>query len=304
MEPKFTFESEGTMPEIQTNTTTAPPTLDPATTIGQVTLGVANLELMADYYQQVIGLTSLERTTQTVTLGVDDKPLVRLEVQPGGRRYPNATGLYHLALLLPTRQDLGLWLKHFVISQNKMIDGASDHLVSEALYLSDPEGNGLEIYRDRPRDTWAYESGGVKMATLPLDLPALVADAPDTPFSGLPLGSTMGHIHLQVADVPQSLAFYCDVLGFEVMALMPTAGFISAGGYHHHLGMNIWHSRGAAPPPAGSLGLLNYEMVLPTTAAREAALGRLESQGYNLEQTDAGPLVRDPAGNGLVLVVA
>jgi len=278
--------------------------LDPATTMGKVTLGVADLAMMSDYYQQVIGLTVLERTSQVVELGVAETPLVRLEARPGGKPYPGATGLYHLALLLPTRQDLGLWLKHFVTTQNRMIDGAGDHLVSEALYLSDPEGNGIEIYRDRPRDTWEYDENGIKMATLAVDLPALVADAPNTPFTGMPGGTTMGHVHLQVDDVGKALEFYCDVVGFDLMAAMSSAGFISAGGYHHHLGMNTWHSRGAAPPPAGSLGLISYQVVLPTEAAREAVLSHLDRQGHRLEQTPAGPLVRDPAGNGLVFVVA
>jgi catechol 2,3-dioxygenase len=291
------------MPETKTNASVTTK-LDPATTVGQVTLAVADLEMMAAYYQQVIGLRLLERTSQTIELGVGETPLVRLEARPGGKRYPTATGLFHLALLLPSRQDLGLWLKHFVTSQNRMIDGAGDHLVSEALYLSDPEGNGLEIYRDRPRDTWEYDNNGVKMATLAVDLPALVADAADTPFTGMPAGTTMGHVHLQVDDVTKALGFYRDILGFDLMAAMPSAGFISAGGYHHHIGMNTWHSRGAAPPPAGSLGLVSYQVVLPTAAAREALLSHLDSQNYSLEQTQAGPLGRDPAGNGLVFAVA
>lgn len=278
--------------------------LDPATTVGKVTLGVADLEMMTRFYQQVIGLTVLERTGDSAEVGIDGAALVRLEARPDGKRYPGATGLYHMALLLPTRRDLGHWLKHYVTEQNRMIDGASDHLVSEALYLSDPEGNGIEIYRDRPRDTWEYSGDGVKMATLPLDLPSIVAEAPDTPFTGMPSGTRMGHIHLQVDDVAKALGFYRDVLGFDLMAQMPSAGFISAGGYHHHLGMNVWHSRGAAPPPAGSLGLLRYQIVLPTEDARGAVLARLANKNYRTEQTSAGPLVRDPAGNAVVFVVA
>jgi catechol 2,3-dioxygenase len=291
------------MPESKTNLATTTK-LDPATTVGKVTLGVADLEMMTNYYQQVIGLTRLERTSTVVELGLTATALVRLEARPGGKRYPGATGLYHLALRLPSRQDLGLWLKHFITTQNRMIDGAGDHLVSEALYLSDPEGNGIEIYRDRPRDTWEYDQNGLKMATLAVDLPAVVAAAPNTPFRGLPAGTTMGHIHLQVADVERSLNFYCNVLGFDLVGAMPTAGFVSVGGYHHHLGMNIWHSRGGSPPPAGSLGLISYQLVLPSVAARERLLSRLDSQGYPLEQSEAGPLLRDPAGNGLVLAMA
>lgn len=278
--------------------------LDPATTMGQVTLGVADLELMARYYQQVIGLTPLERTSQTVELGSGETPLVRLEARPNGKRYPRATGLFHLALLLPTRQDLGLWLKHFVTTQNRMIDGAGDHLVSEALYLSDPEGNGIEIYRDRPRGTWEYNGNEIKMATLAVDLPSLVADAPDVPFTGMPAGTTMGHVHLQVDDASKSIEFYRDVLGFDLMATWSGAGFLSAGGYHHHLGLNTWNSRGATPPPPGSLGLLSYTIALSSQETREALLTHLAALNYPVEQLADNPLVRDPAGNRIVFTVA
>lgn len=278
--------------------------LDPATTMGQVTLGVADLELMARYYQQVIGLTPLERTSQTVELGSGETPLVRLEARPNGSRYPRATGLFHLALLLPTRQDLGFWLKHFVTTQNRMIDGAGDHLVSEALYLSDPEGNGIEIYRDRPRGAWEYNGNEIKMATLAVDLPSLVADAPDVPFTGMPAGTTMGHVHLQVDDASKSIEFYRDVLGFDLMATWSGAGFLSAGGYHHHLGLNTWNSRGATPPPPGSLGLLSYTIALPSQETREALLTHLAALNYPVEQLADNPLVRDPAGNRIVFTVA
>lgn len=279
------------------------PKLDNATQMGAVTLGVKDLAMMTAYYQQVIGLTRLEERNKTVLLGVAETPLVKLDARPEGKRYPNAAGLYHLALRVPTREDLGLWLKHFIATQNRMIDGAGDHLVSEALYLADPEGNGIEIYRDRPRETWAYDQNSIKMATLAVDLRTLLDDAPNTPFNSMPNGTMMGHVHLQVNDVPQALAFYCDVVGFDLMMAVPTAGFISAGGYHHHLGLNVWHSRHAAPPPAGSLGLISYQIICPTEVARQAILNRLDDGGHQLQQTPAGPVAQDPAGNCFVLVV-
>ncbi|MCB0171798.1 MAG: VOC family protein [Anaerolineae bacterium] len=279
----------------------AAPALDPATTVGTVTLGVADLEKMTQFYHQIIGLTILDRTPQTAALGIDAVPLVKLEARPNGKRYPRATGLFHLAILLPTRRDLGHWLGHLAANRYPLA-GAGDHLVSEALYLSDPEGNGIEMYRDRPRDTWEYGADGtVKMDTLAVDLPALVADAPETAFTGLPSGTCMGHVHLQVDDVNKAVNFYRGMLGFDLMATWSGAGFVSAGRYHHHLGLNTWNSRGAAPPPPGSLGLLHYQIVLPTEQMRDALLAHLETLAYPVEQTDAGPLLRDPAGNGIEL---
>jgi catechol 2,3-dioxygenase len=280
-------------------------TIDPATTVGKVVLGVANLDKMVRFYEQVMGLDLLEHGPDSAELGVDNKPIVRLESRPNGQQYPNATGLYHLAILLPTRADLGQWLRHFVQSQGRMIDGASDHLVSEALYQRDPEGNGLEIYRDRPRDKWNYqEDGRIVMGGLALDLPALAADGHQEPFSKMPSGTTLGHVHLQVSDVPQTLWFYNEVLGFENMISFDTAAFMAAGGYHHHLGANIWHSKGAAPPPEGSLGLLYYTIVLPDTAVRQTLLTRLEAHNIPVESINGDPLVRDPSGNAVVLAVA
>ena len=280
-----------------------PFTLDPATTVGPVTLAVSDLDRLVRFYQEVVGLTVLSRDGQTAALGVDDRLLVKLEARPGGKRYPQATGLYHLALLLPSRQDLAHWLKHFVTTQCRMIDGAADHLVSEALYLSDPEGNGLEIYWDRPRDAWEYEGDRLKMAALALDLPALVTLAPATAWTGLPPETRLGHVHLQVNDVAEAVWFYRDVLGFSYNTWIPGAGFLGAGGYHHHIGVNTWHSEQAAPPPPGSLGLVNYTLTLPAEAVRETLLSRLDRLDYPVERSNAGPLVRDTAGNAVLLAV-
>lgn len=280
--------------------------IDPATTVGKVALGVANLDKMARFYEQVMGLDVLEHDTESAELGVDNKAILHLESRPNGKQHPNATGLYHLAILLPTRADLGQWLRHFVQSTSRMIDGASDHLVSEALYQRDPEGNGLEIYRDRPRDEWTYEEDGrVVMGGLALDLPALAADGHKEPFTKMPVDTTLGHVHLQVSDIAQTVWFYTQMLGLDYMTgYGDSAAFMSAGGYHHHLGANTWHSNGAASPPEGSLGLLYYTIVLPDTAVRDTLLTHLQTQNIPISFLNGDPLVRDPSGNSVVLAVA
>jgi catechol 2,3-dioxygenase len=275
--------------------------IDGNTQIGAVTLAVSDLAKMTAYYEQVIGLTILEQGNTAATLGAGDRALVRLDSRPNGKRFPRATGLFHLALLVPSRGHLGQWLRHFITTQGRMIDGAGDHLVSEALYLSDPEGNGIEIYQDRPRDTWELDESGVpKMATLAVDLPAVIAAAPDEPFTKMSPDTIMGHIHLQVGDIPSTLKFYSDLLGFDSMTDYPGAGFFGAGGYHHHIGSNTWNSRGASAPPAGSLGLVAYEIVLPTSEARQTVLARLG--GANVAVDGMG-FMRDNAGIQLQLTV-
>lgn len=281
-----------------------PSPLDAATCVGQVTLGVADLERMVRFYEQIIGLVTLRRDTTAADLGVGKIPLLRLELRPNGKRYPRATGLFHLALRLPSREELGCWLKHLVDSGYRL-DGAGDHLVSEALYLSDPEGNGIELYRDRPRDTWEFEADGrLKMATLPVDLPALAADGSSKPFIALPAKTRMGHIHLQVDDVSNAVRFYRDGLGFDLMTVMPGAAFLSAGGYHHHLGLNRWNSKGADPPPPESLGLIKYSLVLPSEDERDRLVSQLHALKLPVDWSGLAPLVRDSAGNGVELTVS
>lgn len=277
-------------------------TIDPKTAMGKVTLGVADLAMMTDFYTKLIGLTMLSDSSSSVELGVDDMPLLRLEERPNGRQYPNSVGLFHIALLLPSRPDLGRWLQH-LSANNYSLTGASDHLVSEALYLDDPEGNGIEIYRDRPRETWNYANGMVQMDTLRLDLQALLADAHTEPFEQMPSGTVMGHVHLRVDEVPRTSRFYQEALGFDVMFEWPEAGFLSAGGYHHHLGMNVWRSQGSTRPPEGSLGLIHYEIALPDAAARDSLLTRLDRQDMRIDKFDNDFSVIDPSGNRAVLTL-
>ena len=175
--------------------------------------------------------------------------------------------------------------------------------MSEALYLQDPEGNGIEIYRDRPRDQWGEDAGEIRMATLPLDLDGLLGelDSGDPPADGMPAGTTIGHVHLQVADIPAAEGFYNGALGLDVMVRSyPGALFLSAGGYHHHLGLNTWQSQGAPPPPDGSLGLDRYELVLPDAAARDDAAARLAQAGDPV-RLEEGVLATDPSGNRVLL---
>lgn len=278
------------------------PKIHPATTVGRVSLKVTDLDRLADYYQTVIGFTLRDQTAGQVTLGTAAEDILVLIESRGGRAMPNRPGLYHFAILLPSRPALGQWLTHLAESGYRL-QGASDHAVSEALYLADPEGNGIEVYRDRPRTEWPLAGNEVRMTLDPLDFEGVVAEATPTAWAGLPAGTTLGHMHLQVNDTRQAEAFYVDVLGFDLMQRYPGASFISAGGYHHHLGANVWHSAGAAPRPPEALGLHSFSILLPDEAERQRLVTQIEAAGQPIEQTADGPLVRDPAGNGVVLGV-
>jgi catechol 2,3-dioxygenase len=216
------------------------------------------------------------------------------------------TGLYHFALLVPERADLARWLAHAGRDQVPLT-GLSDHFVSEAIYLDDPDGHGIEIYWDRPRETWEGQVAE-RMTTEPLDVRSLlgeVADPASEPFDGIAADTVMGHVHLKVSDVPQTISFYRDVLGFGLMGTFgPSAAFLSAGGYHHHIGANVWESAGAPPPPAGTAALRHFTVVLPDEAERERVLARLRESGREPEMEDAGARAVDPSGNSLVLAVA
>lgn len=279
--------------------------IDPATHIGRVTLSVGDLARSLGYYQHNIGLAVLEQTDGSATLGVDGQPLLRLREIPGALVVRRATGLYHFALRVPSRKDLARVIHHLWHS-NTSVDGASDHLVSEALYLSDPDGHGIEIYRDRPRDGWHNPDGTLRMATDRLDIDAILGElggsAPQ--WSGMPSGTDMGHIHLQVADIAAAERFYLELIGMERMATYPGASFISAGGYHHHIGMNVWAGRGVPAPPEDAARLLSFELVLPTRAALDAVVERLRAAGTDLAEHDAGWAVRDPSHNTVLLRAA
>ena len=222
--------------------------------IASVTLTVRDLDRVARFYQDVIGLTPIATDATSVWLGVDGRQLLRLLHRPDLRPVdPAAAGLFHTAFLLPTRADLGRWLTHAAANGIKL-QGAADHLVSEAVYLADPEGNGIEIYADRPRTAWRWEGTQIAMVNARLDLPALMAlDA--APWTGAPSGTTIGHVHLQVGDIAAAEPFYVAGLGLDITRRMPQALFISAHGYHHHLALNTWNSQGAGPRDPTRAGL-------------------------------------------------
>jgi catechol 2,3-dioxygenase len=286
--------------------TSIPTTLHPDTTVGLVALTVADLARSLAFYQDVLGFTVLRADAGQAVLGAASSPLLLLQEQPGAPPAPQrATGLYHFAILVPTRADLARSLLHLVQSGHPL-DGASDHLVSEALYLSDPDEHGIEIYRDRPRDEWPRANGAIRMATDPLDLRALLqeAQADARPWTGLAAGTRLGHMHLRVASIPEARAFYHGVLGFDVMVDMERMGalFVSAGGYHHHLGLNRWQSGGARPAPDGSAGLRYFTLHLPDAAALAPVLARLDAAGVPYRAANGGVVLADPWENGVVLL--
>ncbi len=278
--------------------------IPPDTAIGKVRLRVADLDGLTTFYERVVGLRAVERDNGVARLGPEGgEPLVELVSAPDAPPAPSfSTGLFHLAVLVPDRAELARSLQR-VAGAGWRLTGASDHLVSEALYLQDPEGNGIEIYRDRPRDQWGEDGGELRMATLPLDLEGVLGelDSGDPPADGMPAGTIIGHVHLQVADIPAAEGFYNGALGLDVMVRSyPGALFLSAGGYHHHLGLNTWQSQGAPPPPDGALGLDRYELVLPDAAARDAAAEQLADAGDPV-RLEEGVLATDPSGNRVLL---
>lgn len=277
--------------------------ISPLAAMGAVHLTVSVLERSLEYYRRTVGLTVLEAGAGRASLGVGQRELLVLVEEPGARPAFGYTGLYHFALLVRRRADLARWLAHAARDGVKLA-GLSDHFVSEALYLRDPDGHGIEIYWDRPRDVWEGQVAA-RMTTLPLDVDSLLDELDDpatAPFGGLTDETVMGHVHLKVADVAQSVAFYRDVLGFALMAqLGAQAAFLGAGGYHHHLGANTWESRGADAPPPGLASLRHATIVLPDDAERERVLARADAAGCAQDGPDE-PVVADPSGNALVLV--
>ncbi|WP_454684323.1 VOC family protein [Ancylobacter moscoviensis] len=278
------------------------PSLPAALHMGAVRLRVRDAARSIAFYTGTVGLTLLGRTAEgIVRLGAGDEVVVELEEAPEARPRPRGTtGLFHVAILVPDRPSLAVVLNR-LIAQGVRI-GASDHLVSEALYFDDPDGNGIEIYRDRPADEWNWDGRTVEMATYPLDLRGLLADLPATATVGTPMpaGTRVGHVHLQVGEIARARHFYVDLLGFELTTdRYPGALFVSAGHYHHHLGLNIWQSRGGGPAPAGSVGLVHFEVVLPDATAVEALRARILAAGESVVPVEGGFAIADPWGTRL-----
>ena len=265
-----------------------------ATRMGPVELAVADLGRTLDYWQGVVGLRVLARDDARASLGAGSHELVRFVEEPGARSARGYAGLYHVALLLPSRRDLARWLAR--AAQDRVaLEGLSDHAVSEAIYLRDPDEHGIEIYADRPRGQW---EGRVRelMTTVPLDVDSLFAEL-DEARGELPDGTVVGHTHLCVSDVSDTVHFYRDELGFELMAqLGPMAAFLAAGGYHHHIGANTWESRDRPKAPAGTARLLQATIVVPDADELERVAGRLE-----VDVENGGITVEDPSGNPLLI---
>lgn len=247
-------------------------TSDAPIQVGKVVLTVNDLSMVGDFYQDIIGLNRLSGDAGELVLGVGDQPLLELRRDAHARFRPQEAGLFHTAFLLPDRHALGSWLRSFA-ERGYRLDGASDHLVSEAVYLHDPEGNGIEIYADRPRETWRRNGAEVQMDTVALDLQGLIA-AGRAPWHAMPKGSVIGHVHLQVGDVAQAEDFYINSLGMNRSAHVFGASFFATGGYHHHLAGNIWNSRGAGQRSPDTTGL--SEVVLQADPAAMQALAATE----------------------------
>jgi catechol 2,3-dioxygenase len=276
--------------------------IPPDTAVGPVRLAVADPERAQAFYERAIGLHPLEQRDSALRLGPEGgHPIVELVSEPDAPPRPGGTsGLFHQAILFPTRADLAQAL-HRVIDAGWRLTGASDHLVSEALYLNDPEGNGIELYRDRPRDEWRRDaSGELEMATLPLDLQDLIEelDGAEVQAGGAPAGTRIGHVHLNVGDLDATEAFYNGALGFDVTVRgYPGALFLSAGGYHHHIGLNTWAGEGAPPPPPGARGLRWFDVELPSAAEVDAAADRLGQAGFEPVREEGAVVAPDPSGN-------
>jgi catechol 2,3-dioxygenase len=283
-----------------TNTTAQ--VLPAETHMGWVHLNVSNLARSLGFYADDLGLFEIARQGDTATLSADGRtPLVYLTEMPSAPDRPRGTtGLFHMAIRLPGRPELAALLRRLAL-RNIVFQGASDHLVSEALYLADPDGIGLELYRDRPRNEWRYGADGLTMSTLPLNLDSLLDEADNAPKTrGIPPATDMGHVHLNVSSLEAAHAFYVGTFGFDAMVRFPgNALFVAAGGYHHHLGLNVWG--GKARPPEDVIGLRAYQIIVPDAAERAALRARLESAGYETSADEDGFSVRDMDGNRVVV---
>ena len=273
--------------------------LSPATRLGPVHLVVTDLERSIGFYGDAIGLRLQQRDDGVAALGAGAEDLLVLHEERAAGPPTGHAGLYHFALLHPSRAELARAARRLAETRTP-IQGASDHGFSEAIYLPDPDGNGIELYADRPRERWpdledAIPAGGPR----PLDLQGLLAltggDGPADP------GLVVGHLHLHVGDLDEALRFYRDVIGFEPTMVMPSTAFVAAGGYHHHLGLNIWRGRGAGAAPTDAVGLRRWTVVLPDQAEVERVAARVAAAGLEREETDGGFVVSDPWGIPLLV---
>lgn len=282
--------------------------IHPETSIGAVHLTIANLDRSLRFYIDRLGFQLSSRQEGMAALGAGGRDLLLLYEAPEAKAAPRTAGLYHFAILVPSRIDLARTLRQLAMLQTPM-QGFSDHLVSEAIYLADPDGNGIEVYRDRPRAEWPYENGRLRMATDPLDVEALLREADldargadptgaTIPAAVLPAGTRIGHMHLHVSFLEDTEEFYTRAMGLDVTARYGgSATFMSAGGYHHHVAANTWAGVGAPQPPRGAIGLRHFELLVPDRAARDSAGESLQRAGVSVSSEDEALLVEDPSGH-------
>ena len=290
--------------------------IHPATHIGVVSLNVANLENQLGFYQQVLGFQLHWREGNQAGLGGGGAGLLRLVEQPDFKRYGRVTGLYHFAVLFPDRRELARAIGRLFAL--KYPNYPTDHIMTKTTYLDDPEGNGIELYTESPEDgTWTlangvYETrradGSLSNGREPLDVKALLSHLKedDRLDVAIPSETRMGHIHLHVRNIEEAVDFYHGVIGFDLMGVAKAfrMAFVSAGGYHHHIGLNTWQGEGAAAPPADALGLRHFAVELPDQNALDEVVARIENAGIPANQTEDGLLFYDPSQNGVVVKVA
>lgn len=281
-------------------------TLHSETKLGAVYIKVTNLEQSVWFYEEVVGLRALNRKQNIVEFGtIDNETLLIIEADPNFKRVPpqSHSGLYHFAILLPDRASLGLSLRN--LAKHNVPVGQGDHEVSEALYLNDPDGNGIEIYTDRPKHTWHRKpNGDYRMGTDPVDVDGLLAASEGLPWQGLPSGTVIGHVHFHVGDLEVAQQFYCEVLGFERTSTYGNqALFIAAGGYHHHIGLNTWAGGNARSAPEDAVGIKYFTIILPDTAELNRVVDRIKQANIDYKQEENQVMLEAPFGVGVKLTV-
>lgn len=286
--------------------------IDPLTLVDSVHLTVSDLDRATHFYEERIGLVRHEldrgadrREGATAAMGVAGRTLLILHESRNAQRPRRTTGLYHFAILVPSRVELSRAFRHLIETRTPM-QGYSDHAVSEALYLADPDGNGIEIYRDRPREQWPFVDGALQMDSRPLDVENLIGEPDSSPaWTGMSAGTRIGHIHLHVGHLEEGERFYRDALGFDlIMRYAGTASFLSAGGYHHHVAINTWAGQGAPTPPPGAIGLHHFVIAVPTREALAAVGRNLAATATTFTGGDDHIEVSDPAGNRIVVTIS
>lgn len=287
--------------------------IHPATKIGVVSLRVANLEDQLTFYRQVLGFQLHWREGNRAGLGAGGPDLLRLAEEPNLKRYRGVTGLYHFAVLFPNRRELARAIARLIVL--KYPNYPTDHIMTKTTYLDDPEGNGIELYCESPEDgTWTMANGvfetrradgSLSDGREPLDVKALLTHIreDDRLDVSIPTETRVGHVHLHVRNIEEAVNFYHGVIGFDVMGVAKAfrMGFVSAGGYHHHIGLNTWQGEGAPPPPVDALGLRHFSVILPDRASLDEVAARVQAAGIPANQTEDGLLLHDPSQNGVIL---